>query len=385
MIAEGAVGPRYASILGPIIKFQNTVAYTSYRLTFPERVDHNGRVSVVQAATFSEMKLLGTHVKLGTHANKGDGLRIVDGVLDSFNIPVDSFDLGANNETKYANRLHFKMRRLNTTSFTAMFARFNSTDQVFSMQGTIGFTGPVDEDDSRVGPITFSSLASFGSTGTAGLVLNGKDPTKSQLSFAMGDTIYAGTAFRGDSLAVRYDAAAKSFKYSGKASWLYRKQVVPAVPLQGSTQSALDGFVLQGRVNFEGIDVHTQGFSLEFVGFDALNGGRAVNNASTINVQGKAVPVEFSFRANEFFAFDKNNNGLILFFGPALSTPLAFSVGGISLEKKDGKVLLPGTPNNKTNTAVFSRESQLQSGRYYSASHGDASDESSIRQTFHRR
>src|SRR5262249_20713073 len=120
-------------------------------------------------------------------------------------------------------------------------ATYEAGDKVFSITGTAAVTAATNTKD----PASYPAIVSLGSRGTSGLVLDGKPGGQSQFSFAIDSITWADNTFRGTDLTVRFDAATRSFQYSGKANWLVNDILVPVTPLIGST-GALAGFVTQG-------------------------------------------------------------------------------------------------------------------------------------------
>ncbi|MCP4788021.1 MAG: hypothetical protein GY878_31275, partial [Fuerstiella sp.] len=312
LIAEGNLSLPTARNASRVIQFDNTKAYTSYRLTFPS---NNGAYHVY----FAEVSLIATPIDLTA------GAHIVNGKLAGFRIPVESFSLRADANQEFAFR---------EKSRNGLIAAFDATHDIFSIAGTASLKGPIEQAGS-----VFDSNVELGTKGTEGLILNAKAPSLDRLSFAMLDDNISSRKISGKDLMVNYNSGAKAFEYSGTAHWLYNNKMLP-VSIVGSTSvpSALRGYDFHGPVRFNGLNVTNIG--IRYPNGDIVNGP---NGQATVLLEGKTVPVTPVFRISGGQVVGQQR----------FLTPARFSLSGFALENPSGILHFPRSGSNSKSSFAY--------------------------------
>jgi len=284
------------------VLFSNDVAYTTYRLTFPTlRTKYtNGKMNIAEVSLLEQATA---------------DLRIVNGAISDFRIPVEGFSLSADDA---GGKLAFKSNQ----EVPPPYAAYQANTQVFAITGKAHVAGVVSKQGSLVG-------VDLGAKGTSGLVLNGKDETQNQMSFALAEMPWGGNTFRGDTLVARYDAAAKRFKYSGDAQWLFEGQTIPAkVVVNSSAPSTISGFDFTGPVKFWGLAVDNIG--TRFHSGDVFKIVSRDNAKATVSLDGKNVTIDPRFSIVNGSVFDG-----------VLKLAEQISLGRITLEDFTAQIQIP--------------------------------------------
>lgn len=287
-----------------------------------------------------------------------DGLRIANGALTGFSVPVESFTFGGGYEFK---------QDVGKKIQTPLTAKFDPTANTFEMAGRIPALLPTEKTLSNLGRLSVSTMANFGGNGTQGLVLS---PTRSSvLSFGVGDitevSAVKGTyrptivPFKSSNLVVWWDASEPHYniKYSGSATWLWQNQKIKAVPI--FEYEVLEGFTLSGPISIDGLQFSTEGFSTKF-NFGPIQGGE-VSSGTTVNIEGKAVPVTPRDENTEKIFFYESNGAdkLRLDLNPRLTTPLPFPIDGIKLAGGSGIIDFPKTGKNPKNHFLYTTRGKV--------------------------
>lgn len=329
VMAQGPTGitldERKDTVEVPINNPNNKV-YPKYRLELlkqrgaPGSTDDGARsLAEVEFLTVTKRTLVGT------------GLRIANGVLQDFTVPVEEFELA---------RRSFKVDPL-TSAANPFTLKFESKQERLSATGaaTVSTFGTPD--------------VILGGRGTDGVVIDFKTPQNSRFSYTYDKITYAGMPYTSADSAVSYDPKLNSgtggFAYTGSGFLSFGNQKVRAIPMSR-------GFIVEGDIDAGGLIISTQGMSME--GFNVngtYSGGRAVNLNSTIRIEGKAAQIKpVTGRLTHFFDF---RDGKLVLPGSSgeveLITPLSFTVDGVKFTERNGAIVYPNTKSNPGSQFIY--------------------------------
>lgn len=292
-----------------VIPNPQNVIYASYEIELFSHSLNSGH-----SQTFAEIELL----TVNQGSLKGNGLRIANGELQDFSVPVESIATLA---------VGFSLDPLKPPT-NPITLRFESQFQRSTITGTANAN-------------TFGSpVVGLGNRGTDGLILDFKTPANGRLSYAYDQINLAGMPYRSTNSAVEYVPSANrgngGLVYSGSGQLAFGKRFVNAIPNDS-------GFVVDGEIDAGGLIISTQGLGLrpthpavQYVAYSIAN------RSSTIQLEGKsAAVVPLTDGSNAFFNF---GDGKLIYKGSgetALSAPLSFSVDGVQFDEKNGKIIYP--------------------------------------------
>jgi len=259
----------------------------------------------------------------------GGGLKIRNGQLQNFEIPVQRFKVAAGLEW---------VADVGASRPNELVARFDASQNRLVVTGDATQTG---------------ALLGLGANGTKGLILDGKNPSQSDYSASIRRVAYGGATIESSNGIHFLDEQGGFMKARGEGTWKALNQAIP-VRFVEVTGEFRDISVI-GDFTYDGVKISAREFPFrKFDADSALHIDVNVATDATISIEGKAVSV----RPSSLLV----RGGKAYRRGGTVTTPVPFPIDGIRVAGGSGRIVFPDTVGKNSFSYVTNGKVDFQVG-----------------------